>query len=102
MHCTERRLGSGATPVSDIFLAGLLLDFPLDELSALYHRAAVEILLIPFGFHAQLRKISRSLDERGKRNAELRLETVFEHPFAVVLAVLLGVDVAHHQPAQAL
>src|SRR5712671_3418891 len=106
MHWTERRLGSGTSAVSDIFLAGLLLDFPLDELSGLDYRAAVDHVLVPaldpLGLDAQLGEIGRSLDERRKGNSQLRLEAVFEHPFAVVLAVFLRVDVAHHQPAQAL
>src|SRR3954470_4707937 len=106
MHWTERRLGSGTTPVSDILLAGLLLDFPLDELSVLYHRTAVDHVLVP-ALHptrldAQLGEVGRCLDECGKGNSELRLEAVLERACAMVLAVLLGVDVAHHQPAQAL
>src|SRR3954471_10003331 len=107
MHCTERRRGSASVPSSAIVLLrqGTLLDVALDELAGLERREAADLLMLgglrPARLHAQLGKIGRGLRESRKRNTELRLEAVFERSFAVVLGVVLGIGVAHHQPAQA-
>src|SRR5258708_5618833 len=98
MHCTERRRGSGSAPSSAILFA----DFPLDELAGLDHGAAMDAVVVPGCLNAQLGKIARCLHEGRERDAELRLEAVLERSRLVVLGIRLCVEVAHHQPAQAL
>src|ERR1700730_3668378 len=107
-HCTERRRGSARTASSAIFFSGRGGFFyaALHQAAVFEHRVAVHLFLLaalhPAGLHAKLREIGRGLRERGEWNAELRLETVLEQAFAVVLAVVLRIGIPHHQPAQAL
>src|SRR2546426_12710833 len=65
-------------------------------------RAAAHAVVLPFRFHAQLGKVARRRGEGRKRDAVPRLEAILQHAVGVVLGVVLGIDVMHHQPAQAL
>src|SRR5712671_612032 len=107
-HCTERRRGSASALSSAIFFRSLGAFFygPLDQAAVFQHCVAAHLLVLtalhPAGLDPKLGEISRGLRERGKWNAELRLEAVLEQAFAVVLAVVLRIGIPHHQPAQAL
>src|SRR2546426_6422903 len=65
-------------------------------------RAAAHAVVVPFRFHAQLGKVARRRGEGRKRDAVPRLEAILQHTVGVVLGVVLGIGVTHHQPAQAL
>src|SRR6267143_1821556 len=74
----------------------------LHHAAVLEHGAAAHAVVLPFRFNAQLGKVARCRGKGRKRDAVLRLEAILQHTVRVVLGVVLGIDVTHHQPAQAL
>ena len=74
----------------------------LDQLAVLDQGAAALAVALPLRLHAQLGIIGRRRGKCGKRDTAARLEAVLERALAVMLGVVLGILVTHHEPAHAL